>query len=341
MVKLNITTEMEEINEFFKEIKFYYVGGCVRDLIKGEAPKDYDLITPLTPDKIEEHIKSKGKRVWRQGAKYGTLGVKINNEIVEITTYRKEQYTKNNRKPKVEYTTQLQEDLQRRDFTINSLVCDSKGKIKDFFGGLQDIEDNILRCVGNSKQRFKEDPLRILRGIRFVVKYGMDVEEKTDKRLESCRWELLNISKERIIDEINKIMLIVSGVGPLFYYKTLQVIIPELYLQKDYEQNNPHHRFALHDHTMLIVDYVMRNYKEPKYLWSALLHDIAKPFVAELHKSGERTNYINHDVLGAVMAEDFCRKYKFSNEDREFIVESVKNHIKEDSWLKPFDNASK
>jgi len=175
---MKITEQMKVINEFFKGLKFYYVGGCVRDLIMGNEPKDYDLITPALPDEIEEYIKSQGRRVWKQGKRFGTLGVKLNGQIVEITTYRTEDYEEGNRKPQVQFTKYLTEDLQRRDFTINALVCDQKGKVRDYFNGLEDIKNGIIRAVGIPKKRFKEDPLRILRGIRIASKYGLNKEEK-------------------------------------------------------------------------------------------------------------------------------------------------------------------
>lgn len=331
---------MKVINEFFKGLKFYYVGGCVRDLIMGNEPKDYDLITPALPDEIEEYIKSQGRRVWKQGKRFGTLGVKLNGQIVEITTYRTEDYEEGNRKPQVQFTKYLTEDLQRRDFTINALVCDQKGKVRDYFNGLEDIKNGIIRAVGIPKKRFKEDPLRILRGIRFASKYGFNIEEKTLKKLINSRWRLLDISKERIYDEITKIMRS-DGTYDLFKYKIFQVIIPQLHLQKDYEQYNPNHDFNLDIHTSLVVSKINIDYDEPKYLWAGLLHDVAKPFVAEWHKSGTRKNYINHDLLGSVMADEICRNLRMSNNDREFIVETITNHINEDSWLKKYDNKSK
>jgi tRNA nucleotidyltransferase (CCA-adding enzyme) len=333
---------MNKISEFFKGIEFYFVGGCVRDMVMGNTPKDYDLITPLTPDKVEEYIKAQGRKVWKQGVKFGTLGVKLDGEIIEITTYRTEDYKPKDRKPEVQYTTKLEEDLKRRDFTINTLVSDKNGNIKDYFGGINDINDKIVRAVGNPKLRFKEDPLRILRGIRFAVKYGFKFEETTEKKIESCRWLLLDISKERIVEEVNKILTYIMGTKALFHYNTFQVIIPNLHLQKDFEQNSPHHDFNLETHTCLTVANVCEDYFDsPKHLWSALLHDIAKPHTQTLHKDGTKCNYINHDLLGGIMAKQVCKDLKMSNEDTKFISETITNHIQQDNWLRPYDNKSK
>jgi tRNA nucleotidyltransferase/poly(A) polymerase len=342
-MKIKITKEMQQINEFFKGIKFYYVGGCVRDSVMGNSPKDYDLITPLLPVEVERYIKAQGKRVWKQGAKFGTLGVKIGQEVIEITTYRKEDYKPKDRKPEVQYTVHLLEDLSRRDFTCNTLVADINGSVKDNYGGLDDINEKIIRAVGFPKQRFKEDPLRILRGIRFAVKYGFDIEEVTQKKLKSSRWRLLDISKERIVSEVNKIMLYPEGVRTLFENNIFQVVIPQLHLQKRYEQDNPHHDFLLDEHTCRVVNNIREEMPdgEYKYLWAGLLHDVAKPFVAKKHKDGTRTNYINHELLGSIMAQQICRDLKMSNNDRKFIVESVANHIQPDCWMKTYDNDGK
>lgn len=353
MKKIELTEQMKHCAEFFKDLgNVYFVGGCIRSILMNETPHDYDMITDKEPEEIISYIKSKGKRAYLTGKRYGTISCKIgpDNEMTEITTFRKELYDFNSRKPTVTYTKHLDEDLNRRDFTINSIVCKLDGTIKDLKGGMDDMEKGILRCVGNSKQRFKEDPLRILRAIRFAAKYDLTIEENTAKRIESCRWEMLRLSKERIIDEMNKILLLtkpenVSRAIALFWkYNLFQIIIPEMQLQENFYQQNPNHDFTLDVHTLNVIyaikrEPILRNDKN--CIWAALLHDIAKPFTQTLHKSGDRCNYINHEILGAEMANDFCIKYKFSNDDRNFIVDSVRNHIQEDCWLKKFDDGGK
>lgn len=355
MVKkqIKLTNKMEVIADFFKDLgKVYFVGGCVRDILIGHEPKDYDLITAKTPVDVEAYIKSKGRRVYKVGARFGTLACKVgeDNEMVEITTFRKDEYDGDSRKPAVVFSKLIDEDLSRRDFTINALACDTKGYIKDPFNGLDDLNNKLLKCVGNSKQRFKEDPLRILRGIRFAAKYDLEIEAKTEKRIESCRWELLRLSKERIISELNNMLLLpepkstIVALRLLWDLNTWQVIEPGMQLQKDFNQNSPSHDFVLNVHTLKVVLNVKY---EPilgtdlPCLWAALLHDIAKPFTQTLHKSGERYNYINHEVLGAELANDFCIKYKFSNNDRELIVKYIKGHLEPTNWMKPFDDGGK
>lgn len=344
---MKLNAEMKAIAEFFDGMgNIYFVGGCVRDLIMGNMPNDYDISTAKTPDEVSAFIKSKGRRVYNIGKKFGTVGVKINNTLVEVTTFRGETYSFKDRKPEVVWGNNINQDLDRRDFTINAIALRQDGKLIDPHKGVNDIENGIIKCVGNSRLRFQEDPLRILRGIRFCAKYRFNFEKRTADRIESCRWELLRISKERIIEEINKIFLssgdnIMIALSMLWSNKIFQVILPELQLQYWYDQNSPHHSWTLDLHTSIVVALVRGWHSDPRYLWAALLHDIAKPFTRELHKSGERCNYINHELLGAEIADKFCRFYKFSNEDREFIVDSIKNHLNDDCWLREYDNRSK
>lgn len=342
---------MEEIADFFKDFEHpvHFVGGCVRDLVLGFEPKDYDVFTPALPEQIEEYIKIKGRRVYKIGAKFGILACKIgvDNEMVEIATYRCDKYDGKTRKPEVTYTDNMIEDLQRRDFTLNTLVMDMSGKVIDHMNGLTDYNNSVLRAVGVPKHRFNEDPLRIMRAIRFACKYNLELEDLTSKRLVSTRMGLLKISQERIVDELNKILLLspeqtVQGLRMLFEYEIFQVIIPELHLQKDYDQNNTFHELTLDEHTIRVIyEYKKQGGDETQSIWALLLHDIGKPFTAKLHKSGNRTNFIFHDVLGARIAESILTRMKFSTADKEFIVNTVRYHMEENSWTKPFDDAGK
>ncbi len=339
---------MEDIVDFLQDFPqpIYFVGGCVRDLVMGIEPHDYDMCTSLEPDKMQAWIKSKGRKPWLQGKKFGTIGFKQEGIVVEITTYRSETYDFKTRKPNVVYTELLQEDLGRRDFTINQLICDMKGNVKDHNSGLKDIEDKVLRCVGIPKVRFKEDPLRILRAIRQASKYGFDIEENTAIKMNHCRWELLRLSKERIVEEIEKVFELPPdrlGTALCMYFEEdiFQIIFPELHMQKDYDQENPHHGLCLDIHTVLVVTRVRETTDNKVCLWSALFHDIGKPFVRTKAKNRNYYNYISHEKLGAAIVERLLRDYKFSNNDRKYVVKSVAEHIKDDSWLKKYDNASK
>lgn len=345
---------IEKVSEMMKPHAVYLVGGACRDYIMGNVPKDYDFCTPAEPDEIEALIKKDGRRAYLTGRRYGTLACKIDGEMVEITTFRVETYKPGNRKPKVEYVKSIHEDLSRRDFTINAIAIRlTKGdyRIIDPFNGVEDIETGIIKSVGHAKQRFKEDPLRILRAVRFAVKYDFSIEELTYKKMKSGSINLLNISKERWMIEMDKILLsdnITKGLMMLWNTKIFNYIIPELSLQLNYNQNSEYHDFTLDEHTIKVVDATP---KEINLRWAALLHDIAKPFVRTDKKIFEneeydsphkiKSNYIGHEVLGVEMTSRIALHLNWSNERRDKVVELVKNHLEEDSLLREYDNQGK
>lgn len=320
----------------------YLVGGAVRDIIMEVTPKDYDFCSELTTEEIKDQLKGI-HRTYLVGEKHGTIGFKVDTEMVEITTFRTEVYTSGNRKPNVEFVNSITEDLSRRDFTINAMAirC-SNYKLIDPFRGLEDIKNKILKTVGDSKIRFKEDPLRILRGVRISSKYSLDIEEKTGDRISKMSNKLLEISKERWVEEFDKILLLDQsnlsiGLYRLWYYDIFKYTIPELQLQFNYEQNSKYHNFKLHQHTINVVVATPLNLN---LRWAALLHDIAKPFTRSENKHGG-SNYINHELLGADIVEKLARHLKFSNERRNYVIDLVKNHLKDECELRKYDNEGK
>jgi tRNA nucleotidyltransferase (CCA-adding enzyme) len=337
---------LKQVTELMSPHLVYAVGGCCRDTLLGNTPKDYDFTTPATPDQIEECVRRAGRKPFLVGKKFGTIGCKIQIgdkwEIVEITTFRTEKYGDGNRKPEVEFVTSINEDLSRRDFTFNAIAMrlkDDNIQIIDPFNGQEDLRLGIIKCVGFPKQRFKEDPLRILRAIRFNSRYGWVIEKKTEEKLCHCVPELLKISKERWMDEIDKILLgqyVIDAIDSMFEYKIWNYLIPELSLQYNYKQNSPHHKWTLDYHTELVVD------KCPQDLnmrWAALLHDIAKPFVRS--EKEDRSNYIGHHELGAEMVKRIALHLKWSNERTEIVSNLVLHHLDEDSQLRQYDNMGK
>jgi putative nucleotidyltransferase with HDIG domain len=331
----------------------YLVGGSVRDYLLGNEPKDYDFATALLPEEVEARIITSGCKAYTIGKKFGTIGMKLKlengkYEYVEITTYRGEEYdqlTKStlarSRKPTVNFITEIHEDLSRRDFTINSLAMDKNGNIKDFFGGQEDLKNKILRTVGVPKQRFKEDPLRILRAIRFAAKYDLQIESKTWEYVCKMKFELLRVSKERWVIELDKILgfdNIKVGLNLLIDSGILGVIIPELALQKNYNQNSPWHDFALWEHTCNVVANCPADNLDLR--WAALLHDIAKPFTRTENPKGH-SNYLSHELLGAEMSLKVSDYLKFSKARKEFIHDTILNHLKPESTLKKHDDDGK
>lgn len=358
------TELIEKVTEMMKSYPVYLVGGACRDHLLNKEPKDYDFCTPAEPDEIERLIKADKRKAYLTGKRFGTLGCKVDGEMVEITTFRTEKYKKGSRKPDVEYVKTIHEDLSRRDFTINAMALRlHKGKLKliDPFGGQKDLEAGVIRAVGHPKQRFKEDPLRILRAVRFACRLGFEIEENTEKKMKLKGIYLLDISKERWMMELDKILLSeYSGYGLrlLWENELFKFIIPELQLQLNYDQNSQYHKFSLDIHTIKVV---AATPKDLDLRWSALLHDIAKPFVrtdkevtterkdinnpkpvkVERIKTKIKTNYIGHEKLGADMVLRLASHFKWSNDRRDNVVELVRNHLEDDCPLREYDNMGK
>lgn len=342
---------LEKVTEMMKPHPVYLVGGAVRDYLMNNEPKDYDFSTPAEPDEIERLIKKDKRRAYLTGKKFGTLGCKVDGEMVEITTFRIEKYKPNNRKPDVEYVKSIHQDLSRRDFTINAMAIRlTKGylRIIDPFCGQEDLERGVIRAVGHPKQRFKEDPLRILRAVRFACRFGFEIEENTEKKMKKMGIYLLDISKERWMMEMDKILLseyVGQGLRLLWQNELFKFIIPELQLQFNYNQNSAYHNYDLHYHTHQVV---VATPKDLDLRWSALLHDIAKPFVRtdkqillDEHNVTTKSNYIGHEKLGADMVLRLASHLNWSNDRRDKVVELVRNHLDDDCPLREYDNMGK
>lgn len=316
----------------------YMVGGCVRDGLLDREPKDYDFTTPLTPEEIENTIKKAGRRAYLIGKKYGTIGVKIDGQMVEITTFRNEKYIKGSRKPQVTFVSNITADLSRRDFTINA-IAKRDDKYIDPFHGRKDLEKRIIRCVGKPNERFKEDPLRMLRVARFASQLNFDIDEDLEKKAKQIAYKILEVSKERWVMELDKLLITdFPSLGLNFLARTrlLNYIIPELSLQINYDQNSPHHELNLWTHTLFVVEHCP---KDIELRWGALFHDIAKPFVRT--NRIDRSNYIHHDLVGKEMVEKLARYLKWSNRRRENVSNLVLNHLLDISPLKKADKLAK
>ncbi len=348
---------LKEVTRLMHPWKVYAVGGCVRDYILKIKPNDYDFCTNALPDDIERLVKADGRRAYCVGKKFGTIGCKIDGEFVEITTFRTESYEEGNRKPEVAFVDDLVDDLSRRDFTINAMAAklDKRGYIRivDPYQGRKDLKTGLIKCVGIPKHRIKEDPLRILRAIRFACRFSYAIDDLTFRKMTSGSVQLLNVSKERWVMELDKILMsdrVINALSNLWATDCFKWMIPELHLQHRYVQNSQYHNFDLHIHTVKVVKACPKDINKR---WAALLHDIAKPFtrIQKIMKSPEgvlsdcslkiKANYVGHEILGVDMAEQICRKLKFSNERRKFIVKSIKEHLNDDCWLREFDNMGK
>jgi len=332
------------------QMPLYLVGGAVRDLLLGKEIKDFDFTTSVLPEQTEMAIKKIGKKPYIIGKKFGTVGFRYDfdgllgdskKQIIEITTFRNDFYIAKNRKPEITYSDNIYTDLSRRDFTINSMAINSQGKIIDPFGGKQDLQNKTIKAVGNPKERFKEDPLRILRAIRFAGKLGFEIEPLTLKKIMDTRFSLLNISKERWVLEIDQILQIPDPTLALDYLmntEVIQVILPEIRIQKDFDQDSPYHDFDLWSHTKKVIANTPFDNSDTR--WAALLHDVAKPATKIKNNKGY-SNYIGHDLIGFEMTDKILTYLKFSKDRKETIKKMVLEHLSPDSKLKKYDDMSK
>ena len=354
---------LEKVTEMMKPHSVYLCGGAVRDYLMGNIPHDYDFCTPTEPDEIERLIKESGKRAYLTGKRYGTLGCKIEIDgkfhMVEITTFRSETYKSGDRKPDVKYVKSLHEDLSRRDFTIGAIAMRlTKGHLRiiDPFCGQEDIENKTLKCVGHPKQRFKEDPLRILRCIRFVCKLGFTIEPETLKKMKRMAICILDISKERWVMELDQILQsdnVGLGLRLLWDCNLFKYMIPEIALQYNFDQNSEYHDYTLDEHTIKVVEAVRKDTDDLNLLWAALLHDCMKPGVRTdkevIVKSEDnekdylktKSNYVGHERLAAETVDKYALYLKWSKDRHQKVRDLVLNHLKEDSPLRKYDNLCK
>jgi tRNA nucleotidyltransferase (CCA-adding enzyme) len=319
----------------------YLVGGAVRDLALGRAPKDYDYATSLSPDEVEARVRAQGKRAYTVGKRFGTIGFKVDGKMVEVTTFRTEKYTKGSRKPSVEYVTDVHSDLARRDFTFNAMAITEDGRLLDPHKGIDDLHDGVIRTVGHPTVRFKEDALRMLRACRFVAQHGFTIEDNTLKSMQRNAHLILNVSRERWGMELDKILVAPwasYGLKALSDSRLLGYMLPEVERMVGYDQRSRFHNLPLWEHTLGVVDGVPA---ETELRWAALLHDVGKPSVRQEKVNPSRLIYPTHERLSASMVDDVANRLKWSNQRRDIVRTVVRYHLDEDSPLKAADDAAK
>lgn len=287
----------------------YAVGGCIRDSILGREPNDWDITTSARP----EQVKALFRRTVDTGIAHGTVTVMLDKEGFEVTTYRIDGEYEDHRHPReVIFTSQLVEDLRRRDFTINAMAYNETAGLVDAFHGMEDIERKVIRCVGCARDRFTEDALRILRAIRFSAQLGYAVEEETGRAIRELAPSLSAISAERIQTELVKLL---TSPHPDYLRQAYDmgvtaVILPELDLCMETSQNHPHHCYTVGEHILHSLEYVPAQ-KDMRL--AMLLHDIGKPRTLEVDPEGV-THFYGHPSASAGMAEDILRRLKFDND---------------------------
>lgn len=300
----------------------YVVGGCVRDSILMKAPPDWDITTNALPKDINEVFKE--YKTVDTGIKHGTVTVIIDSMPLEITTFRVDGDYLDNRHPdSVSFRSNIEDDLSRRDFTVNSLAFNEKCGIVDLFGGIDDIKRKIIKCVGNPDLRFNEDALRILRALRFSSVLGFELERLTSDSVIKNAYLLQSVSKERIQDELLKLICGKNVVNVLLKYRDVFAkIIPEIEPMFDFNQNNKHHVFDVWKHTVYAIGF---SDPDPVVRMALLLHDIGKPhsYTVDSHGVG---HFYGHGKLSAEISEIVLRNLKFSNEMAKTILTLVEHH---------------
>lgn len=303
----------------------YIVGGSLRDMLLGIKPCDYDIATSAKPEEVENIFK--GYILSDIGRKYGTIVVRINKYDVEITTFRLEGSYEENRKPcNVVFTDRIEDDLLRRDFTVNAMASDGEVFI-DLFSGRQDIEKKIIRTVNNPDMRIKEDALRILRAVRISSKLGFEIDIELKKAIKRNRNLLYNLSKERIKQEIEKILL---SDRPSVAFRTMQeldileIVLQDLYKCIDFNQENPHHSMDLFNHTLCVVDNVDKNIA---LRYAALFHDIGKIYTKS-YDENHIAHYYNHEIKSAEIAQRVLTEFNVSNEIKKRVNILITEHMK-------------
>ncbi len=300
----------------------YAVGGCVRDAVLGLKPHDYDLCTAARPEQMKAVFAD--YPLVTAGEKHGTVGVITESGVVEITTFRVEGGYKDNRHPGwVEFVDHIEGDLARRDFTVNAMAYSPTRGFADPFGGREDLKNHILRAVGDSETRFREDSLRILRGVRFAVRYGLAPEEKTGQAMVSLAPLMDNLARERVFDELCKLLPLVTAEDLLHFAPVLTGVIPELAPMIGFDQRSPHHAYDIYTHTAHVVATVPA---ELPLRWAALLHDIGKVPTFRTDENG-RGHFKGHAGESAAMADAILRRLKAPTAMRERVTFLIDKHM--------------
>jgi poly(A) polymerase len=317
--------------------QLYMVGGTVRDVLlhRGQSA-DADLATDARPDEIKRLVApTHPAAVVLVGERFGTVRLLYDTNIIEITTFRTERYNAESRKPEVCFGTDLMEDLLRRDFTINAMARDPlNGHIIDPFGGRQDLEAHILRAVGNEPdKRFDEDPLRLLRAIRFAAQLDFSIDADTRRSIQRQASKLQKISRERIRDEMNKLLVSphpAKGIDLLVELGLMECIIPEVLDLRGVSQQATPRAPSSKDVYAHVLRVVERSSPRLATRWSALLHDIAKPRTKSVEEN--KVHFFGHEDVGAYMARDILKRLHFDRDFIESVSRIVRLHMRANAY---------
>jgi len=316
----------EQVNMILEKLhdsghEAYVVGGCVRDALLGREPNDWDITTSALPSEVKEIF----TRTIDTGLKHGTVTVLIGREAYEVTTYRVDGVYEDGRHPKqVTFTPSLSEDLQRRDFTINAMAYDPRSGLVDLFGGQKDLEDGIIRAVGDPMQRFTEDALRILRAFRFAAQLGYEIDPDTLGAASALAQNLAKISSERIRDELERILLSDNPEMLMNAYAAgiTAVFLPEFDVCMETPQNNPHHCYNVGEHTMWSTALIR---KDRILRLTMLLHDFGKPGTRTTDEKGI-DHFRGHPEESYLLSRTILKRLKYDNETFRKVTTLVRYH---------------
>lgn len=327
------------IDTFYKNnYEAFMVGGCVRDCLLGLTPKDYDITTSALPNITESLF----KKTVPTGIQHGTITVILNNENLEVTTYRTEGNYIDNRHPEsVEFVSNIKEDLSRRDFTVNALAYNNKVGLLDYFNGIEDINNKIIKAVGNPNKRFQEDALRMLRAIRFSCQLGFEIEEETYSAIKTNYKLIKNISLERVRDELCKILISnnpCQGLNILKDTGILQIIIPEINSLVGYTPRCNNHNRDVFNHTLDVISNTSSN--DLILRLSALFHDVGKLNTLKELPNGH-CYFPGHAQEGAVICKPILSRLKFDNNTIDKVSKIIYDHLVLDVNYMPTDGEIK
>ena len=322
-MKINMPQAVKEIIATLQQNNFeaYAVGGCVRDSILGREPNDWDITTSAAP----EEVKALFHRTIDTGIEHGTVTVMVDKVGYEVTTYRIDGKYEDGRHPmEVTFTRNLKEDLLRRDFTINAMAYNDTDGLVDIFGGMEDIEHKVIRCVGDPKARFTEDALRLMRAIRFAAQLGYTIEEETREAMKEIAGNLKKISAERIQVELVKTLVSPNPFMMKDAYELglTKYFMPEFDLAMETMQNNPHHMYTVGEHSLVSVTRI----RPDKVLRLAMLmHDFGKPLCITTDEKGI-DHYYGHPAKSEEMAREILHRLKFDNDTIRKVCVLIRHH---------------
>ncbi|MDO4298355.1 MAG: CCA tRNA nucleotidyltransferase [Lachnospiraceae bacterium] len=320
---IEIPAKAEKILEILHRAGYeaYVVGGCVRDSILGRVPGDWDITTEASPQQVKELF----SRTVDTGIEHGTVTVLMEGEGFEVTTYRIDGDYEDSRHPKeVTFTSSLSEDLKRRDFTINAMAYSHETGLVDEFSGIEDLKNKVIRCVGNPRERFAEDALRMMRAVRFAAQLGFRIDENVKEAIREMADSLERISAERIQTELVKLLVSPHPSWFRLAYETgiTSVIMPEFDRIMVQRQHSPHHAYTVGEHTLV----AMKNIREDKILRLTLLfHDMGKPDVVTTDENGN-DHFSGHAACSGIIAEKIMKRLKFDHETMRKVLILVRNH---------------